>query len=300
VAVRLERLAGLTRHFPADAEIAIAADDRTATVTSGRSRFLLPVFPIADLPEPHILGEETGRVELDAKVARDLFARSAFAAADEASRPYLRGIFLHNTSDNLVAIAADGFRFCRVTTPATTTLSQDRSLIIPSEMVKTVNRLLGNASGNVTLRRSERLFSVEGRGFVVISTKVDATYPDYERWIPSEGPNVVTTSRATLSESLARFVAVADPQTRTHVVNLRWDTDGLHLRADGSADCLAADVEGEGETAAQVRYLVELIGALRGDSVRISVAEPGSMILVTDPEDENFFAGQMPIRPRSS
>ena len=165
MAVPLERLADLARHFPADAEITITADDRAATVTSGRSRFKLPVFPIADLLEPHILGEETGRVELDAKIARDLFARPAFAAADEASRPYLRGIFLHNTGDNLVAVATDGFRLCRVTTPATTTLSTDRSLIIPNEMVKTINRLLGNASGNVTLRRSERLFSVEGAGF---------------------------------------------------------------------------------------------------------------------------------------
>ena len=135
---------------------------------------------------------------LDAKIARDLFARPAFAAADDASRPYLRGIFLHNTGDNLVAVAADGFRFCRVTTPATTTLSTDRSLIIPNEMVKTINRLLGSASGNVTLRRSERLFSVEGAGFALVTTRVDATYPDYERLIPCEGPNVVTVSRAGL------------------------------------------------------------------------------------------------------
>ena len=46
----------------------------------------------------------------------------------------------------------------------------DRSLIIPNEMVKTINRLLGNASGNVTLRRSERLFSVEGAGFALVTT----------------------------------------------------------------------------------------------------------------------------------
>jgi DNA polymerase III sliding clamp (beta) subunit (PCNA family) len=167
-------------------------------------------------------------------------------------------------------------------------------------MVKTINRLLGNASGNVTLRRSERLFSVAGSGFVIVSTRVDSTYPDYERWIPPAGPNVVTTNRASLGEALARFVAVADPQARTHVVSLRWDAGGLHLGADGSEDCLAANVEGEAGTAVQIRYLAELIGAMHGDSVRICMAEPGSMILVTDPEDENFFAGQMPIRPRSS
>ena len=106
-------------------------------------------------------------------------------------------------------------------------------------MVKTINRLLGNATGNVTLRRSERLFAVEGTGFVVVSTRIDATYPDYERLIPSEGPNVVTTRRVRLGESLARFAAVADPQTRTHVVSLRWDAGGLHLSGpDGSEDSL--------------------------------------------------------------
>jgi DNA polymerase III sliding clamp (beta) subunit (PCNA family) len=97
VAVRLERLADLARHFPAHAEIAIAADDRAVTVTSGRSSFRLPVFSTAELMEPRVLREETGRVDLDAKIARDLFARPTFAAADEASRPYLRGIFLRNT-----------------------------------------------------------------------------------------------------------------------------------------------------------------------------------------------------------
>jgi hypothetical protein len=103
-----------------------------------------------------------------------------------------------------------------------------------------------------------------------------------------------------LSESLARFAAVAGPGILTPVVSLRWDAGGLHLRTQGSEDCLAADVQGEGQTAVQIGYFAELIGALRGDSVRISAAEPGSMIRVIDPEDENFFAGLMPIRQRSS
>jgi DNA polymerase-3 subunit beta len=300
VAVPLERLAALVRHFPADAEIAITADYRAATVTSGKARFKLPVLRIADLLERHALGEQTGCVELDAKIARDLFARPAFAASTEASRFYLKGICLHNAGDDLVAVTTDGFRLCRVTAPATTTLSLDRSLIIPNEMVKTIDRLLANTSGNVTLRRSERLFVVEGAGFALTTTRIDAIYPDYKRLIPCEGPNVVTVSRGVLSECLARFAAVAGPEIRTPIVSLRWNAEGLHVSADRSEDSLAADIEGEGETAVQIRYLAELIGALRGDNIRISVAEPGSMILVTGPEDENFFAGQMPIRPWSS
>jgi DNA polymerase III sliding clamp (beta) subunit (PCNA family) len=114
------------------------------------------------------------------------------------------------------------------------------------------------------------------------------------------GPNVVTVSRAG-RQSLARFAAVAT-RASAHV-SLCWNADGLHLSTpdDGSEDCLAADVEGEAETVVQIRYLAELIGALRGDSVRLSEDGFGSPILVTDPEDENFTAVQMPmLRPRRS
>ena len=229
MAVPLEQLADLVRHFPAEAEITIAADDRAATVTSGKSGsscrcFRSPICRsrISSVRKPAASNSMPG--------SPATCFQAGVRGLGRRSRPYLRGIFLHNNGDNLVAVAADGFRLCRVTTPATTTLSTDRSLIIPNEMVKTINRLLGNASGNVTLRRSERLFSVEGAGFTLVSTRVDATYPEYERLIPCEGPNVVTVSRAALSECLARFAAVAGPEVGTPVVSLRWDAGGLHLR----------------------------------------------------------------------
>ena len=295
VAVPFERLAALAGHFPADAELTIGCDGNVATVASGRSRFKLPVFPLPDLPERHILGEETGRVDIEAKAARDLFARPAFAASSEATRCYLNGIFLHSVGDDLVAVATDGYRLCRVATPATTTLSTDRTLIVPNEMVKAVNRLIGRATGSVTLRRSERLFAIEGAGSSLVTKRIDANFPNYERLISFGAPNTVTVSRARLRESLARFAAVADREARTHAVRLRWNGDGLQLSApDGSVDLLAAEVEGKAETAAQVRYLAELMGALRGDSARLSIGESGNMFLVSDPDDQTFTALQMP------
>ena len=75
------------------------------------------------------------------------------------------------------------------------------------------------------------------------------------RLISLEALNVVTANRVRLGEAFARFAAVAVPQTRTHCQSALVRR-GVHLSApDGSADCLAADVEGEGETAVQFRYL---------------------------------------------
>ena len=118
VAVPQERLAGLVRHFPSDAEITITADDYAAPIVCSKSRFKLPVFPFPDLPQRHSLGEQIGCVEFDARIARDLFARPAFAASTEESRPYLNGIFLHTIGDDLTAVATDGHRLARVGVPA--------------------------------------------------------------------------------------------------------------------------------------------------------------------------------------
>lgn len=299
MALPCERLADLVSAFPAGAELTIEANDNTATVSSGKSRFKIATFPLPDLPARHALGEETGRVELDAKIARGLLSRPAFAVSTEPSRFFLNGIFLHNVEGELRAVASDGCRLARVATAATTTLSTDQTLIVPRAALKPVNRLLGSASGNVMLRRSERLFAIEGSGFELVTKRIDSTYPDYERVIPSDHPNTATISHVTLSESLARFAAIGDIET--HAVSLRWNADGLILSApDGSTDCLAADTEGEAATAAQVRYLGELLEALRGDSVTIAAGKPGSPIVITDPGDNNFLAVQMPIQPRSS
>ena len=221
MAVPLHRLADLTAAFSPDEEIVIAVDGNVATVAAGRSRFKLPLFPIPDLPQTHVLDGETGCVELDAQAARDIFGRPLFAVSDDPARHYLNGLFLHNVDDNLVAVATDGYRLVRITTPATTTLSEDRGLIVPRETLKTVNRLLSKATGIVTMRRSERLFAIEVANSVLITKRIDANYPDYERLLSAERPNTVTTSRVRLGESLERFAAVADPDVRTHIVRLR-------------------------------------------------------------------------------
>ena len=297
MAVPLERLAGLVRHFPATPKSPsplTTAPQRSPAANPGSScrcfRFPTCRSGMCSARKP------AGSILMPRPHA-SCFRRPAFAASVEESQLYLNGVFLHNAGDFLAAVAIDGYRLCLVTTPAATTLSIDRSLIIPNPMVKTIDRLLGNASGNVTLRRSERLFSVEGDGFALVTKRIDQTFPDYEKLIQSEATNVVTPAApgcANPSHDLRRWP--------THRPRRMWSacagtpTGCILSAADGSEDSLAADVEGEAETAVQIRYLVDLVGALRGDSIRLSAGGPGSMIYIDDPADDDFFAAQMPVR----
>src|SRR5215470_10199949 len=45
-------LAELLKHFDIEAEVTITATSQVATVTSGKSKYRLPVIPLADMPLP--------------------------------------------------------------------------------------------------------------------------------------------------------------------------------------------------------------------------------------------------------
>ena len=296
MALPLQKLAALAATFPADAMIAVRADDNAAGVAWGRSTFKLPVLPIADLPARHVLGHETGCVQLDAATVRDLLSRPAFAIETEQTRYYLGGIFLRNIDGELVAVGTDGRRLARLSTAASSTLSDDRKLIIPREILRTIQRLLSKATGSITLRRSERLLSIEGATFRLVTRLIDAEYPDTARLIPNGYPNTVTTNLARLNASLERFTTIA--QDPAHAVQLSWNGGGgLRLNAaDTSSDDLAADVTGTANVWAQVRYLRDLLQAMRGTTITIAAGGVSDPILFSDPDDSGFRAVQMPIR----
>jgi hypothetical protein len=145
----------------------------------------------------------------------------------------------------------------------------------------------------VTLRRSEQLFAVEGDGFALITKRIDQVFPDYERLIQPEAANIVTNQPC----QAARIPLAILQQWPTRRPRRMWSACagtrmGLHLgRLTAVRIRLPRMSEGEAETAVQICYLGDLVGALRGDSVRLSAGGPGSMIYIDDPADDDFFRG---------
>jgi len=202
VAVPARRLAELVANFPPDAEITITTSDIVATVSAGRSRFKLPTIALADLQAPLALIEETGRVVLSADNARDLICRVTFAAETEQPRFYLCGIHLHDGEDSVAAVATNGIILARSVVSAATSLSQDRRLIVPTS--KIIPKLLGIATGDVTIRRSVSLIEIAADNFKLVSRLIDYEFPLYAHLIAKPTSTVIT-DRAKLVQSVERL-----------------------------------------------------------------------------------------------
>jgi DNA polymerase-3 subunit beta len=299
-----ERLASLAAGCPRDQQIEIDADDTSARIVCGRSRFRLPVIPQDELPASLALGAETGRVELAREEALRLFAHPLFAVATDQTRYYLNGIFLHDADGGLAAAGTDGHRLCRVIVPGAAGLSQDNRLIVPRAAVKIILKLLADKScERIVLRRSAKLFAIEAARFAFVSKLIDAEFPAYQRLILPPTGNAVTVLRAGLAMALKRVAAVIDPSVKTmRMVGLQWapGDPALRLCVPGhdelAEDIVDAEATGAGRVAVQIHHLRELLDEFAGERIRLDTAGGGTAILVTDLNDPDVLAVQMPCR----
>jgi DNA polymerase-3 subunit beta len=304
IAVSSAKLAALAGTFSSgDAEIMISTEKAPlASIACGRSRFILPTIPIADLPPVLEIKDETGRIELDRSELLAALSKPVFAISAEESRFYLNGIFVHDTDAGLALIATDGSRLARAVLPGAAGLSRDRRLLISRPTVKFLLRLLTDKTiETVTLRRSATLLEITGSSFDFVSKLIDAEYPAYERVLPSLTKNSVIVAGAELVRAIGRVWAVAPEAKTAPTVGLVWTRGEPVLRVvvpgwpDLADDLIAAEVSGAGRIAFQIRHGLELLEALKGDRVRIdSSTAPRSPILITDPDDSDFLVVQMP------
>jgi DNA polymerase-3 subunit beta len=264
VAVPARRLAALAAAFPAEATIEIQNDGSIARVDCGRSHFRLPTLALENLPPVLRLTEETGSIALAREKAATLLVRPAFAASTERTRHYLGGILLQDRDGALTAVATDGHYLVLTRVPGATGLSADFHLIVPNAALKIITRLLADKSNErVTLRRSRTLFALETAKAVLISKLIDATFPEYSRFIPKPSGNYVNVDCAGLMQALARVAAVAEERQR-RVASLRWSADELALLltladTDAADDAIAAEPTGTGAVAIQISLLLELL-----------------------------------------
>jgi DNA polymerase III subunit beta len=260
IAVSIGRLAALLSSFPAGAIVEIEATTGAVNVVSGTSRLRLSAISVAELPPAIAIEQAIGQIEIS---SADGFKLLEPLAVADRTRFCLAGVFWHSLKDELVAVSTDGTRLIRAGVAAST-FSEDRSLIVPTEVGVVVRRLLQKANASrVTLRRSRGLIAFDVPAFSFTARLIDSSFPVYESIIPQSTSNSVRCDRLGLLGALSRLSAAA-PSNDTALVALSWGNGrylDLHLARsplDG-ADVVAAEVNGGAEIALSLRQFAALL-----------------------------------------
>lgn len=294
-------LGEIVRNLPEGA-VTIEADDNELRMQSGRSQFAVKTiaaeYPV--IPEPD--GES---VTIDAALLRDAIAQVVSAASTDDSRKFeLTGVSLAAHGDGIRLVATDTYRLAIRDIIGTSLLSDDRRIIIPSNALKELGRLLSTAE-SVTIRLGERNASFQVDGVRLVSQLLDGKFPDYENLLPKtpdSHPNRLTIEREVFLDALRRVGLLSKDAKDSKKIRLVITADSVELIAEsfdiGKADeVVEARFEGEDlEIAFNAEYLRTGIESAPTDEVLIEIARPASPVLIKGVGSDDFLYLLMPIR----
>jgi DNA polymerase-3 subunit beta len=221
--------------------------------------------------------------EIPVGILASMMSRTIFCISTEESRFTLNGSLLILRPDAMVMVATDGHRLALVEKEQSIPglLSQFRALL-PRKAMAEVLKFSSAVSADTPLRFSgdeNHLFFQLGDR-LLISRKLTGNFPDFERVLPKEQPNVVVLNRDELRGSLERVMQFSDE--RSHAVKVRFETGEAKLHSSlsdtgESEESVTTQYDGEEiEISYNAQYLLDFLRAVSEQQVMFRFKEANS------------------------
>jgi DNA polymerase III subunit beta len=295
----------IVRKLPEGAQVSLEAsgDAGQLLLRSGRSRFTLQSLPETDFPDV-ATGDLSHKFTLAAGELKKLIDKTQFAISTEETRYYLNGIFVHTVDVEghtmLRAVATDGHRLARVEIPSPAGAAGMPGVIVPRKAVAEVQKLIEDASADVTIEMSTTKARFTFGDVVLTSKLIDGTFPDYGRVIPSGNDKRLVVERDSFARAVDRVSTISSERGRAVKLSL---ADGKLTLSVTNPDSGSATEELEVDYDASpidigfnAKYLLDITAQLDSDTALFKLADPGSPTLVQDREGSSALYVLMPMR----
>lgn len=136
--------------------------------------------------------------------------------------------------------------------------------------------------------------------FTFTSKLVDGKFPDYERVLPRGGDKVVVGDRQLLREAFSRTAILSNEKYRG--IRLQLENGLLKLQANNPEQEEAEEevaVEYQGgplEIGFNVTYLLDVLGVMSADQVRLVLSDANSSALLQEADNDDSSYVVMPMR----
>jgi DNA polymerase III subunit beta len=305
--VGARKMIDILRTLPTDQVVTLTAHASKLTLQGGKSRFTLQTLPSEDFPLVNEAVDFGPVFSVPQKTLKMLIDQVHFAMAVHDIRYYLNGILFVAEGKVLTLVATDGSRLAL----AQAQLEHDipkQEVILPRKTVLELMRLLrdgkegdkdgGDADIEMRFAGNQAKFNFSGMEFV--TKLVEGKYPDYNRVIPKNHKNIITLGRQPLLASLQRAAILTSEKFKG--VRLNIEPGALRIASSNAEqeeakEEIEIDYEGPSiEVGFNVTYLMDALGNIGHEMVRLEMHDGSAAALITVPEQEGFKYVVMPMR----
>jgi DNA polymerase-3 subunit beta len=272
--VGARKLIDILRSMPSDQTVSLESNQSKLLLKGGKSRFTLQTLAAEDFP----LVQE----------------------ASQYGPVYLNGILFVAEGKQLNLVATDGHRLAYSSADLDVDVQQRQEVILPRKTVLELQRLLSDQDGAIEMRFAGNQAKFTFGGMEFVTKLVEGKFPDYNRVIPKNHSNIVVVGRQTLLASLQRTAILTSEKFKG--VRLNLDPGTLRVASNNAeqeeaSDEIDVDYQGDSiEIGFNVTYLIDVLGNMNQDMVKIELADSNSSALFTIPDDKAFKYVVMPMR----
>ncbi|MGE0798540.1 MAG: DNA polymerase III subunit beta [Lautropia sp.] len=298
VTVSARKLIDILRALP-EGEVTVTQNGNKLSVNAGKSKFALQTLPAADFPTLATGTEVNAEVSMPQQRLRHLLQMVHFAMAQQDIRFYLNGLLLVMAPDGIRAVATDGHRLAYCA-EAGERASAQAEVIMPRKTVTELLRLLGDSEEPVLVQVINHQIRISFGEVEFITKLVEGKFPDYQRVIPTGYSKAIALNREQFGAALQRASILTNEKFKG--VRLSLAPSILKIQSSNAEQEEAIeeiDIDYAGaplEIGFNVSYLLDVLGNLKVDLVKIEFGDSNSSALVSLPGDDTFKYVIMPMR----
>ena len=300
VTVPARKLFDICKSLPEGCDIEFSLAKDKVTIKSDPSHFTLSSLPASDFPRVEdSMG--THKISLLQSQLKRLIERTAFAMAQQDVRYYLNGMLWELRPSLLRVVATDGHRLAMCTLENDFPVEEDaKRVILPHKGVRELVRLLQDESGEITLVIGDNHIRATTEAFTFTSKLVEGKFPDYDSVLPKNADKSVIGSRQELRQAFARTAILSNEKYRG--VRLILSEQNLKLTANNpeqeeAEEAVPVEYSGDAlEIGFNVNYLLDVLGVLSGEKIRLSLSDSNSSALLEESDEGDSLYVVMPMR----
>ena len=298
ITVPARKLVDICRALPEGVKINVQLNQDKLALHAGRSRFTLATLPASEIPASD-QAESLQTYQIPQGRLRWLMEKTSFAMAHQDVRHYLNGLMLEFRDGAVRAVATDGHRLA-LSEIAADVSGELRSLIVPRKGVMELNRVLEDSEEPLNVIVGQGFLRVDRDRMVLTTKLIDGRFPDYEAVIPMATDQSLVANRGAFVDALHRAAILSNEKYRG--VRLEMTPGLLRIVAHNPQQEEATDeIEAEHtyetlKVGFNVNYLLDALGSIDGDTVRLALRDANSSCLVTATDNDAVRQVVMPLK----
>ncbi len=295
--VSARKLIDILRALP-DVEVQLSYVNRKLTIQAGRSKFSLQTMSADEYPT---VAQAPVNVDftVPASSLKYLLSMVHYAMATQDIRYYLNGMLLVIDGPKVRAVATDGHRLAMCEFERTET-SGAIDVIVPRKTVQELARLLPDGEEPVRIQVASNQVRFEFGSIELVSKLVEGKFPDYAKVIPANNPKSFLIGREEFMQSLSRAAILTTEKfkgVRLVLANGSLKVSASNTDQEEAQEEIEIDYSGEPlDIGFNVTYLLDVLGNLKCDQIRVSLGDSLGSALITVPDSDRFQYVVMPMR----